>query len=212
MKPHVSRAALLSAALLLVIVTPVAAQEPIDAPAGFADVRATFEGMTRAEWEAAGYIADPPACIASPAGGMGVHAVNVALIQAQFGSGDVDPANPPVLLLDAAQTRVIGLEWESAEAAGAFTIYGQTAPLLPGHPGVPEPHHMLHAYFRPNGQVLFAEFDPMVTCPAPPNAAVSVPVPSVAWLAVAGAALLAASTLIVASRVATPRRTTRSRP
>jgi hypothetical protein len=81
--------------------------------------------------------------------------------------------SPPILLLDATQTRVIGLEWETSEAAGAFTIFGQTAPLLPGHPGIPEPHHMLHAYFRPNGQVLFAEFDPQVTCTTVPNVAVA---------------------------------------
>ncbi len=29
---------------------------------------------------------------------------------------------------------------------------------------------MLHAYFRPNGQVLFAPFDPEVTCPLPDTA------------------------------------------
>jgi len=171
-----SRSTVLSGVLLMSIVAPVAAQEPIDAPDGFADVRARFEVMTRTQWEAAGYLANPPACIASPAGGMGIHAVNPTLAQAQFGSAAaVDPANPPVLLLDGSQTRVIGLEWETSEAAGAFTIFGQAAPLLPGHPGIPDPHYMLHAYFRPNGQVLFAEFDPQVTCPAMPNTAVETP-------------------------------------
>lgn len=173
---RLSRSTLLSGVMLISVVAPVAAQEPMDPPAGFAEVRDRFEVMTRAEWEAAGYIASPPVCIASPAGGMGIHALNRALSEAQFGSADaVDPANPPILLVDATQTRVIGLEWETAEAAGPFTIFGQTAPLLPGHPGIPDPHYMLHAYFRPNGQVLFAEFDPQLTCPAMPDAAMERP-------------------------------------
>ena len=164
-------------------------------------MRATFEGMTRAQWEAAGYIANPPVCISSPAGGMGIHAMNMALFEAQFTTGAVDATNPPILLVDATQTRVIGLEWETAEAAGAFTIFGQTAPLLPGHPGIPEPHYMLHAYFRPNGQVLFAEFDPQVTCPAMPNVAVVTRDRGPADLAVLGLTLAGLAGVMAARRV-----------
>jgi hypothetical protein len=198
---RLTRAALLSGVLVFSLVVPVAAQEPIDPPAGFAEVRATFEGMTRAQWEAAGYIANPPACISSPAGGMGIHAMNMALFDAQFPTGAVDAANPPILLVDATQTRVIGLEWETAEAAGAFTIFGQTAPLLAGHPGIPEPHYMLHAYFRPNGQVLFAEFDPQVTCPALPNVAVVTRDRGAAVLAVLGLTLVGLAGVMAARRV-----------
>jgi len=190
---RITRAAILSCAAIVGLVSPVAADSPapIDAPAEFAELRAQFESMTRAQWEEAGYIANPPVCISSPAGGMGVHAVNPTLAGAQFGSGDVDAANPPVLLVDATQTRVIGLEWESAESAGAFTLFGQTAPLLPGHPGIPTPHYMLHAYFRTNGQVLFAEFDPELTCPAMPNAAAPQPSGGGGWLVVTGLAFVA---------------------
>lgn len=193
---RITRAALLSCVALITLIAPVAAADPapMDPPAGFAEVRARFEVMTRAQWEAAGYIANPPACISSPAGGMGIHAVNGPLAGAQFG-GAVDAANPPVLLLDATQTRIIGLEWETSEAAGTFTIYGQTAPLLPGHPGIPEPHHMLHAYFRPGGQVLFAEFDPEVTCPPMPNAAVTQPDGAAPWLVLMGLSLVAVTTV-----------------
>jgi hypothetical protein len=197
---RLSRAALLSGVLLIGLVAPVAAQEPIDPPAGFAEVRATFEPMTRADWEAAGYIANPPACIASPAGGMGIHAMNMALFEAQFTTGAVDAANPPILLVDATQTRVIGLEWETAEAAGPFTIFGQTAPLLAGHPGIPEPHYMLHAYFRPNGQVLFAEFDPEVTCPAVPNVAMVPRDRTTTDLAVLGLTLVGLAGLMAARK------------
>jgi hypothetical protein len=164
-------------------------------------VRATFEGMTRAQWEAAGYIANPPACISSPAGGMGIHAMNMARFEAQFSTGAVDAENPPLLLVDATQTRVIGLEWEAAEAAGAFTIFGQTAPLLPGHPGIPEPHYMLHAYFRPNGQVLFAEFDPQVTCPALPSTAMVTLDSGAAPLALLGLTLVGLAGVMAARRV-----------
>lgn len=96
---------------------------------------------------------------------MGVHAINPRLHQAQFGPAKLDPQNPPLLLLDATKTRVIGLEWEAADVGQAPPrAFGQTVPLLPGHPGIPEPHYMLHAYFRPGNRVLFAEFDPLVRC------------------------------------------------
>jgi hypothetical protein len=102
---------------------------------------------------------------------MGVHAINPQLHEAQFGPAALDPANPPLLLLDATMTRVIGLEWEEADVGQEPpTAFGQTVPLLPGHPGIPEPHYMLHGYFRPNSQVLFAEFDPLVSCQTPSTA------------------------------------------
>ena len=169
---RVLRRALVMTAVLTICSPALAlAQDPVDQPPEMAALRERFEGLTRAEWEAAGYVAQPPVCIASPAGGMGIHALNAALHQAQFAPAELDPENPPVLLVDATQTRVIGLEWEEKDIGQeAPTIFGQTVPLLPGHPGIPEPHYMFHAYFRPNGQVLFAEFDPQVQCPAMPNA------------------------------------------
>ena len=153
----IGHAVLLTGVLLLSAPALALAQEPIDQPAKFAEVRQRFEGMKPADWEAAGYEVIPPGdCIASPAGGMGVHAINPQLHEAQFQSGDMDPENPPLILLDATMTRVIGLEWEAADTGQeAPTLFGQTVPLLPGHPGIPEPHYMLHGYFRPNDQVLF---------------------------------------------------------
>lgn len=167
----IGHAVLLTGVLLLSAPALTLAQEPIDQPARFAEVRQRFEGMKPADWEAAGYEVIPPGdCIASPAGGMGVHAINPQLHEAQFQSGDMDRKNPPLILLDATMTRVIGLEWEAADTGQeAPTLFGQTVPLLPGHPGIPEPHYMLHGYFRPNDQVLFAEFDPQVSCELPPT-------------------------------------------
>ena len=159
----------LASVLALAVPALVLAQEPIDQPAELAALREQFEDMTAAEWEAAGYQVIPPGvCIASPAGGMGVHAINPDLFEAQFGPAQMDPAYPPLLLLDVTMTRVIGFEWEEADVGqDPPTIFGETVPLLPGHPGITDPHYMFHAYFRPNDQVLFAEFDPLVSCELP---------------------------------------------
>ena len=48
-------------------------------------------------------------------------------------------------------------------------MFGQTIKLQPGHPGVPDPHYMLHIYFKPHGKVLFGTnaqtaFDPKRSC------------------------------------------------
>jgi hypothetical protein len=49
-------------------------------------------------------------------------------------------------------------------------MFGQTIELQSGHPGVPEPHYMLHIYFKPEGKVLIGTndqtaFDPELSCP-----------------------------------------------
>ncbi len=147
---------------------------PVPAPDGFADVRARFEGKTGQEIAAMGYIAEPPVCVSDPElGGMGVHALSFEAFSAQFAAGIMDAEDPPVVLLDASLQRVIGLEWEAADVGqGAPKVFGQPAMLLPGHPGPPGTevaHYMLHAYFHPDGQVLFAPFDPAVTCPPLPD-------------------------------------------
>jgi hypothetical protein len=187
-------------ATVLSLATPalVLAQDPIDQPPEFAALRERFEGMTQAEWEAAGYTVIPPGgCIASPAGGMGVHVINPQLHEAQFQPAALDPQNPPLILLDATMTRIIGLEWEEADVGQEPPrAFGQTVPLLPGHPGIPDPHYMLHAYFRPNGQVLFAEFDPRVTCATPSTSIVSGRERGMSGISLLGFGLLGAAIVI----------------
>jgi hypothetical protein len=79
-------------------------------------------------------------------------------------------APPPVLLLDE-NSNVIGLEWEAADLGqGPMKMFGQTIEIQPGHPGVEEPHYMLHIYFKADGKVLFGTnpqtaFDPEGVCP-----------------------------------------------
>ncbi len=104
---------------------------------------------------------------------MGIHAINRELLQAQFPEGTMDRANPPALLLDENE-EVMGVEWEAADVGqGPMEMFGQTIQLQSGHPGVEEPHYMLHGYFKPGGQVLWGvndqtAFDPDLTCPAMP--------------------------------------------
>src|SRR5215203_6680191 len=57
-------------------------------------------------------------------------------------------------------------------------MFGQTIRIQPAHPGVPEPHYMLHIYFKPDGKVLFGtnpqtEFDPTINCPPMPASAMA---------------------------------------
>ena len=192
---HPVVAALLFAALPAVALAQDPAPQPIDAPEGFAEVRARFESMTAAQAEAAGYRATPPVCIANPqtGEGMGVHYVNRELHDAQFPTAEMDPENPPILLFSADNTRVVGVEWEAKNIGqGEPELFGQTVTVLAGHPGLEEPHYMLHAYFRPNGQVLFAEWDPELRCPPMPATSVIRDDRGSALTAL-GAALLAAA-------------------
>jgi hypothetical protein len=140
--------------------------------AEFAAVRSRFEGLTASELAQDGYqiesVCVTAAMAGAPAelGGMGFHALHPTLLKVQFGNGRPDPEQPPIVLLDGSQ-RVVGLEWEANQNAPAPILFGQTVVIQPGHPGQPEPHYMLHAYFRPEGQVLFSVFDPQLTCPGP---------------------------------------------
>ncbi len=96
---------------------------------------------------------------------MGHHAVNPELYGSQFPSGKMDPLNPPIILLNA-NKQVIGVEWEATNLGqGAPILFDQTVNLGPPHPHAEQPHYMLHAFFRPDGKVLFGDFDPQVSCP-----------------------------------------------
>ena len=143
---------------------------PVDPPKQVAELRQRFEGLSAKQVKARGYVPEGP-CVANPKGpgAMGVHAINQKLLRAQFPKGKMDPKNPPVLLL-AQNGKVMGMEWEAADVGqGPMKMFGQTIELQPGHPGVREPHYMLHVYFKPQGKVLFGTnaktaFDPTLSC------------------------------------------------
>jgi hypothetical protein len=153
--------------------------QTVDPPEQVAQLRQQFEGLTAEQAEAEGYVPEGP-CVASPSGvgAMGIHALNPELLQAQFPEGTMDPANPPALLLDENE-EVMGVEWEAADVGqGPMEMFGQTIELQSGHPGVEEPHYMLHIYFKPGGKVLFGTndqtaFDPEAACPEASASAMS---------------------------------------
>lgn len=165
----------------------------VDPPPQVDQLRQQFEGLTAEEAEAEGYVPEGP-CVASPSGvgAMGIHAINPELLQAQFPEGTMDPANPPVLLLGE-NGEVMGVEWEAADVGqGPMEMFGQTIEIQPGHPGVEEPHYMLHIYFKPGGKVLYGTdpqtaFDPEGDCPDASASAVSSATASATATASAGA-------------------------
>lgn len=166
----------------------------IPQPEILTDIRARYENMTEADVRAAGFAVEP-ACVSSVGaqlppelGDMGYHALHERLWAQQFRSGELDPSNPPILLLNA-DKRVVGVEWESKATNPQPALFDQNAPLLPGHPGPEEvnvPHYALHIYFRPNDAVLVSVWDPQVRCaPAaqtgpssPPTPAPAAPAPA----------------------------------
>lgn len=147
--------------------------QPVDPPPQVAQLRQQYDGLTPEQIRAAGYAPGSP-CISNPhgAGAMGIHAINEELLQAQFPNGTMDPTQPPVILIDE-NSKVLGIEWEAKNVGqGPMELFGQTIQLQPPHPGIPEPHYMLHIYFKPDGKVLFGvddhtAYDPALSCPDP---------------------------------------------
>jgi hypothetical protein len=135
-----------------------------------AQLRQQYEGLTPQQIKAAGYEPEGE-CVTNPhgAGAMGTHVINQEYLEAQFPKGEMDPEQPPVVLLDQ-NSKVIGIEWEAADVGqGPMELFGQTIQLQSGHPGVEESHYMLHIYFKPDGKVLFGvddqtAFDPKLRC------------------------------------------------
>ena len=146
------------------------ASQPVDPPQQVAQLRQQYEGLTPEQIKAAGYEPGSP-CISDPdgVGAMGIHAINQELLQAQFPNGTMDPAQPPVILVDQ-NSKVLGIEWEAKDVGqGPMELFGQTIQLQSGHPGAEDPHYMLHIYFQPNGKVLFGTddqtaFNPELSC------------------------------------------------
>jgi hypothetical protein len=167
----VTVAALLAAMLALAgVAWAKSTAQPVDPPKQVAELRQQFEGLSIKQILARRYVPESP-CVPNPKGpgAMGIHAIKQKLLQAQFPKGKMDPEKPPVLLLGQ-KGKVIGLEWEAADVGqGPMKMFGQTIKLQPGHPGVPDPHYMLHIYFKPHGKVLFGTnaktaFDPKRSC------------------------------------------------
>jgi hypothetical protein len=146
------------------------ASQPVDHPQQVAQLRQQYEGLTPQQIKAAGYESEGE-CVTNPhgVGAMGTHAINWDHLETQFPKGEMDPEQPPVVLLDR-DSKAIGIEWEAADVGqGPMELFGQTIQLQSGHPGVEESHYMLHIYFKPDGKVLFGvddqtAFDSKLSC------------------------------------------------
>jgi hypothetical protein len=146
------------------------ASQPVDPPQQVAQLRQQYEGLTQEQIEDAGF-EQTHECVPNPegTGAMGIHFVNPEYLEAQFPNGEMDPEQPPVVLLDQ-NGKVLGIEWEAADVGqGPMELFGQTIQLQSGHPGAEDPHYMLHIYFQPNGKVLFGTddqtaFNPELSC------------------------------------------------
>jgi hypothetical protein len=112
-------------------------------------------------------------CVASPAGGMGIHFIHWG----RYGNGIIDPALPEMLLYEPQENgrmRLVGVEFAiNVDAWGqpdAPVVAGQAFdPPNPAHPSpLVQTSYTLHVWTwveNPNG--MFAHFNPRVSCPAP---------------------------------------------
>src|SRR5918999_2735415 len=153
-----------------VAVAQTSTSQPVDPPPQVAQLRQQYDGLTPEQIKAAGYAPGSP-CISNPhgAGAMGIHAINQELLQAQFPNGTMNPAQPPVILIDE-NSKVLGIEWEAKDVGqGPMELFGQPIQIQPRHPRVEDPHFKLHIYLQLAGKVLFGTdeqtaFNPELSC------------------------------------------------
>jgi hypothetical protein len=113
-------------------------------------------------------------CVASPAGTMGVHAINLALMA----DDEIDPARPEILLYVPKENgglKLVGVEYWKRDADQSLGTAGDKPSLfgqafdgpMPGHGNWGMPiHYDLHVWVaeeNPSGG--FAMFNPAVSCP-----------------------------------------------
>ena len=150
---------------------------PLEHPA-LAAVRGATAKYHRVEVALADGYVNTGECVASPAGGMGVHFVNPALMGAPVPGGDavVDPLRPEVLVYEPqgnGRYRLVAVEYLVWRAAWDAAHPG-TGPEFAGQPfdesfaehahGLPD-HYELHAWvWQQNPSGMFAAFNPKVAC------------------------------------------------
>ena len=144
---------------------------------------ATARFRSVAAAEAAGYHRAGP-CVASPAGGMGIHWEHAALMA----DDAIDVRHPEILLYEprpGGGFQLIGLEYWKRDADQNLQTDGDRPSLfgrpfdgpMPGHnpPGTPPgagmpAHYDLHVWlYKWNPSGLFAPFNPRVHCPGAPG-------------------------------------------
>ncbi len=120
----------------------------------------------------AGYSVAGEPCVASPAGTMGIHAVNAALMA----DPAINPLRPEILLYVPkanGKLRLVGVEYWKADADGNLgtdddrpSTLGQPFDgPMPGHNPTMPVHYDLHVWlFSENPSGLFAQFNPSLSC------------------------------------------------
>ena len=173
MKEHLRFA--LGAMLLLAVAAGAAAltgganASPPDAIQAAKAASARFQSIEQAE--AAGYVLASP-CVESPAGGMGFHYENPALMA----DDAIDPAKPEVLVYAPkgdGKLELVAIEYWKRDADGSLITDGDRPAVLgqsfdgpmPGHSPVMPVHYDLHVWvYEANESGTFAQFNPSVSC------------------------------------------------
>ncbi|HYW31608.1 MAG TPA: hypothetical protein VE869_08885 [Gemmatimonas sp.] len=145
-----------------------------------AAIRAATAKYHRAEVAMAeGYI-NTGECVASPAGGMGIHFVNPGLMGSPAPNGDAtfEPTRPEVLVYEPmknGQLQLVAVEylvwrapWDAAHPTTPPSFLGAEFDKSFGQAshGLPD-HYELHVWlWRHNANGVFAAWNPKVSCPA----------------------------------------------
>ena len=152
-----------------VSLTGGASASPPDALQAAKAASANFHSIRQAE--AAGYVLASP-CVASPAGGMGFHYENPALMADET----IDPARPEVLVYAAkanGKLELVALEYWKRDADGSLLTDSDRPSVLgrsfdgpmPGHSPVMPVHYDLHVWvYESNSSGTFSPFNPSVSC------------------------------------------------
>ncbi|MCL6667749.1 hypothetical protein [Streptomyces panaciradicis] len=172
MAPRLLKSAVTVATAAALSLSAVPARADTDASV-WTDLVATYDATARYAYEGLakdGGFVPLGGCYATATGGVGYHYVNKANV------GSLDPARPAALvyadeaddgLMDtdgpAGRRTLVAVEWiVKDKGQAAPTLFGQTFGTNPR-----SQQFTLRAWlYRPNGDGLFASYNPDVTCPA----------------------------------------------
>jgi hypothetical protein len=165
------RSQVIAAALPAVVAAGVVlAAGPVQATSYDADLKdvraATARFHSTVQAERAGYQRTPE-CVSSPAGVMGIHYENAALMK----DPALDPLQPEILVYapnDNGKLKLVAVEYyvEAAAVTAAPSLFGHTfeGPMPAHHPGMVR-HYDLHAWvWAANPAGTFALFNPTLSC------------------------------------------------
>jgi hypothetical protein len=125
--------------------------------------------------QADGYSVEGEPCVASPAGTMGIHAINRALVD----DPAIDPLEPEILLYvskDNGNLELVGVEYmriaadqspaDGFEQSDKPSLFGRSFDgIMPGHAPWMGWHYDLHVWVaEQNASGLFAPFNPALSC------------------------------------------------